>query len=81
MYNWDSPWEECAFVTTVRMQPLINVSVFLWFVFGCAVHFRISQTAADLCFFGDLVLFDERDTANNPSILSEASNEIISDYV
>ena len=30
-------------------------------------------------FFGDLVLFDERDTVNNPSILSQASNETESD--
>ena len=70
----------------VHMRQLINVSVSLLFRFG----FVISGAVSCCPWFGDSVLFDERNTsvttsnesrASSPSILIPASNEIISDSV
>ena len=76
----------CVCGNVVHMRTLINVSVFLLLGFGCD-SFR---DLAEGLVFGDLVLFDQRNTsittshkskAGNPSIYSPASNEIISDSV
>ena len=92
MYNWDSPWEECAFVVTWSTCDNWSTSR-CPFCLGLDVRSlsgsRRQFPAAGLV-FGDLVLFDERNTsivtsrkskAGSPSILNPASNETISDSV
>ena len=90
MYNWDSPWEECALVVTWSTCDNWSTSRFP-FCLGLDVRSlsgsrRQFPAVGVVC--GDLVLFDERNTsittshkskAGNPSIRSPASNEIISD--
>ena len=92
MYNWDSPWEECAFVVTLSTCDNWSTSRF-----PCCVGLDVRslsesrrQLPAEGLVFGVLVLFDERNTsvtashksmATNPSIHKPASNEIISNSV
>ena len=87
MYNWDSPWEEFAFVVTLSTCDDWWTSRFL-FRLGLYLWSREQFPAAGLV--GGLVLFDERNTSittshesitSTPSMRKPASNEIISDSV
>ena len=87
MYNWDSPWEEFAFVVTLSTCDSGSTSrlpfcscLDLWFCDQFPAAPRVN----------DSVLFDERNISittshksreGSPSILKPATNEIVSDSV
>ena len=65
MYNWDSPWQECAFEVTYSSvtNSSISVSYFGLVLDGMREQSPVSNLFPDAGSMGVFVLFDERTTS------------------